>query len=73
MSLLMSGFSETSLYESGEVAKRVEELKAKGLTYEKDGALWFKTTAFGDDKDRVLVKSDGSYTYLTPDISYHFK
>ncbi len=64
-------FSETSLYESGEVAKRVEELKAKGLTYEKDGALWFKTTAFGDDKDRVLVKSDGSYTYLTPDISYH--
>lgn len=64
-------FSETSLYESGEVAKRVAELKEKGLTYDQDGATWFKTTQFGDDKDRVLVKSDGSYTYLTPDISYH--
>lgn len=46
-------------------------LKSKGLAYEKEGALWFETTKFGDDKDRVLKKSDGSYTYLTPDIVYH--
>lgn len=43
----------------------------KGLTYEEEGALWFKTTQFGDDKDRVLRKTDGSYTYLVPDIAYH--
>ena len=48
-----------------------DALKEKGFTYEQDGALWFKSTEFGDDKDRVLIKSDGSYTYLTPDIAYH--
>ena len=64
-------FSETSLYEKGLVEDIVKRLKAKGLTYEQDGALWLKTTDFGDEKDRVLVKNDGKYTYLTPDIAYH--
>ncbi|MBO2531333.1 arginyl-tRNA synthetase [Planifilum fulgidum] len=64
-------FSERSLYESGAVERVLKELGERGYTYEKDGALWLKSTAFGDDKDRVLVKSDGSYTYLTPDIAYH--
>ena len=64
-------FSETSLYEENKVVPTIEKLKEKGFTYEQDGALWFKSTEFGDDKDRVLIKSDGSYTYLTPDIAYH--
>ena len=64
-------FSETSLYKEHLVEKAVDYLKEKGYTYESEGALWFKTTDFGDDKDRVLIKSDGSYTYLTPDIAYH--
>jgi arginyl-tRNA synthetase len=64
-------FSERSLYESGAIEKTLEELKERGYTYEQDGALWLRSTAFGDDKDRVLVKQDGSYTYLTPDIAYH--
>lgn len=64
-------FSETSLYESGAVEETLEALKERGYTYEKDGALWLKSTEFGDDKDRVLIKKDGSYTYLTPDIAYH--
>lgn len=64
-------FSETSLYENNCVVPTVEKLKAAGYTYEADGALWFKSTEFGDDKNRVLIKSDGSYTYLTPDIAYH--
>ncbi|MBO8172057.1 MAG: arginine--tRNA ligase [Bacillaceae bacterium] len=64
-------FSETSLYEKGDVEKIVEHLRERGFVYEKDGAVWFKSTEFGDDKDRVLVKQDGSYTYLTPDIAYH--
>lgn len=64
-------FSETSLYTNGKVVETLEQLKEKGETYEKDGATWFRTTAYGDDKDRVLVKNDGSYTYLTPDIAYH--
>lgn len=64
-------FSELSLYKSGEIDKVLEKLKENGHTYEKEGALWFESTKFGDDKDRVLIKSDGSYTYLTPDISYH--
>ena len=64
-------FSEMSLYEDGKIEKTLQELKEKGYTYEKDGATWFKSTAFGDDKDRVLIKQDGSYTYLTPDIAYH--
>lgn len=64
-------FSEESLYQSGEIEAVLEKLKKNGRTYEKDGALWFESTKFGDDKDRVLIKSDGSYTYLTPDIAYH--
>jgi len=64
-------FSETSLYEDNKVIPTIEKLKEKGYTYESEGALWFKSTEFGDDKDRVLIKSDGSYTYLTPDIAYH--
>ncbi|MET3506727.1 arginine--tRNA ligase [Halalkalibacter oceani] len=64
-------FSETSLYESGKVEEALEVLKQKGKTYEQDGATWFRTTEYGDDKDRVLIKNDGSYTYLTPDIAYH--
>ncbi|MGA8941960.1 MAG: arginine--tRNA ligase [Thermoactinomyces sp.] len=64
-------FSETSLYESGAVEETLEALRQRGYTYEKDGALWLKSTEFGDDKDRVLIKKDGSYTYLTPDIAYH--
>lgn len=64
-------FSETSLYEEDKVVPTIQKLKDKGYTYEKDDALWFKSTEFDDDKDRVLIKSDGSYTYLTPDIAYH--
>lgn len=64
-------FSETSLYTDGQVEKSLEELRSKGRTYELDGATWLKSTEYGDDKDRVLVKNDGTYTYLTPDIAYH--
>ncbi|MBB3132212.1 arginyl-tRNA synthetase [Paenibacillus rhizosphaerae] len=64
-------FSETSLYEKGLVEASLNELKAKGQVYELDGATWLRTTEYGDDKDRVLVKNDGTYTYLTPDIAYH--
>lgn len=64
-------FSETSLYEKGLVEESLNELKAKGQVYEQDGATWLRTTDYGDDKDRVLVKNDGTYTYLTPDIAYH--
>ncbi len=64
-------FSETSLYEDGKIMPALELLREKGFIYEKDGATWFKSTDFGDDKDRVLIKNDGSYTYLLPDIAYH--
>ncbi|MDR0270199.1 arginine--tRNA ligase [Paenibacillus sp.] len=64
-------FSETSLYQKGLVVESLNELKAKGQVYEQDGATWLRTTDYGDDKDRVLVKNDGTYTYLTPDIAYH--
>lgn len=64
-------FSETSLYQDGQVEASLAELRDKGQTYELDGATWLKTTEYGDDKDRVLVKNDGTYTYLTPDIAYH--
>ncbi|WP_163580455.1 arginine--tRNA ligase [Gracilibacillus saliphilus] len=64
-------FSETSLYEENKIVPAIELLKEKGYIYEQDGATWFRTTDFGDDKDRVLVKQDGSYTYLSPDIAYH--
>lgn len=63
--------SERELYRTGKVEKGLEALKKSGYTYEEGGALWLKTTDFNDDKDRVLIKSDGSLTYLTPDISYH--
>lgn len=64
-------YSETSLYTSGKVSEVLKKLQERNETYEKDGALWFRSTAYGDDKDRVLIKQDGSYTYLTPDIAYH--
>jgi len=64
-------FLESSLYTDGLVDKTIEALVAAGKTYEQDGALWLKTTAYGDDKDRVMRKSDGSYTYFVPDIAYH--
>ena len=64
-------FLESSLYESGEVEATVERLITSGNTYEQDGALWLRTTDFGDDKDRVMRKQDGSYTYFLPDVAYH--
>lgn len=64
-------FSEASLYEDHKVESTLESLKASGHTYEDDGAIFLKTSAYGDDKDRVIVKSDGTYTYLMPDIAYH--
>jgi arginyl-tRNA synthetase len=63
--------SEQALYEDGRVEKALALLAERGLTFEQDGALWMRTTDFGDDKDRVLRKRDGSYTYLVPDIAYH--
>lgn len=63
--------SEQSLHDEGKVIQALESLKELGKTYEKDGAIWFRSTEYGDDKDRVLKKSDGSYTYLVPDIAYH--
>ncbi|MCS6998154.1 MAG: arginine--tRNA ligase [Aquificaceae bacterium] len=65
-------FSEKSLYQSGLVEEVVKLLEEKGYVYEQDGALWFRSTAFGDDKDRVLRKSDLSYTYFASDIAYHW-
>lgn len=64
-------FLESSLYTDGKVEETVRELIAHGHTYEEDGALWLRTTDFGDDKDRVMRKSDGTYTYFVPDIAYH--
>jgi arginyl-tRNA synthetase len=64
-------FLETSLYEDGRVEQTVDALVRAGHTYEKDGALWLRTTDFGDDKDRVMRKSDGTYTYFVPDVAYH--
>jgi arginyl-tRNA synthetase len=64
-------FSETSLYETGRVTEALQALKDSGHVYEEDGATWLATVPLGDDKNRVLVKNDGSYTYLTPDIAYH--
>ena len=64
-------FLESSLYSEGQVEHTVRELIAAGHTYEKDGALWLKTTDFGDDKDRVMRKSEGGYTYFVPDVAYH--
>ncbi|MER2048284.1 MAG: arginine--tRNA ligase, partial [Solibacillus sp.] len=64
-------YSETSLYENGKIDVALDKLKANGHVFDEDGATWFRSTTFGDDKDRVLIKNDGSYTYLTPDIAYH--
>lgn len=64
-------FLESSLYDSGEVTATVDKLIANGHTYEQDGALWLRTTDFGDDKDRVMRKREGGYTYFLPDIAYH--
>ena len=64
-------YSQKKLRESGKINRALDFLKKKGFIYEQDGALWFKSTLFGDDKDRVVVKSDGTYTYLAPDIAYH--
>ena len=64
-------FSEKSLYENGDVPASLEYLKERGFIYEKDGALWFKSTDFGDDKDRVVKRSNGEYTYFASDIAYH--
>ncbi|TMV43667.1 arginine--tRNA ligase [Paenibacillus mesophilus] len=64
-------YSETSLYDTGKIAPALEQLRANGHIFEEEGATWLRTTPYGDDKDRVLIKNDGSYTYLTPDIAYH--
>lgn len=63
--------SEQQLHDSGKVEKVLQQLSELGVTYEKEDALWFASSKYGDDKDRVLRKSDGSYTYLVPDIAYH--
>ena len=64
-------YLESSLYSSGRVADAVQKLIDNGHTYEQDGALWLRSTDFGDDKDRVMRKSDGGYTYFVPDVAYH--
>jgi len=64
-------FYEKSLYESGAVERLLEELEKRGHAYESEGALWLASSRFGDDKDRVLVKRDGTYTYMAPDLAYH--
>jgi arginyl-tRNA synthetase len=64
-------YLESSLYAEGKVERVVETWTANGKTYEKDGALWLRTTDYGDDKDRVVRKSDATYTYFVPDVAYH--
>src|SRR3546814_4356371 len=64
-------FSERSLVESGAIEATLADLRSHGVVFEEDGATWLRTTDFGDDKDRVLVKSDGEPTYLLPAIAYH--
>ncbi len=64
-------YLESSLYTSGKVDAAVQKLRDAGKTYEQDGALWLKSTEYGDDKDRVMRKGDGSYTYFVPDVAYH--
>ncbi|WP_040206872.1 arginine--tRNA ligase [Neobacillus jeddahensis] len=64
-------YSETSLYKNGKIDQALAALRESGYVYDQDGATWLRSTDFGDDKDRVLIKQDGSYTYLTPDIAYH--
>ena len=64
-------FSEQSLFDDGKVTSAIAEMQEKGLIYEQDGALWFRTTDYGDDKDRVVVRSNGVTTYFASDIAYH--
>ncbi|MFO1194569.1 MAG: arginine--tRNA ligase [Rhodoferax sp.] len=64
-------YLESSLYTSGKVDAAVARLQAAGKTFEQDGALWLRSTAYGDDKDRVMRKGDGTYTYFVPDVAYH--
>jgi arginyl-tRNA synthetase len=64
-------FLESSLYSDGKVEHTVDALNAAGMTYESEGALWLRTSTFGDDKDRVMRKRDGTYTYFLPDVAYH--
>ncbi|TDL72233.1 arginine--tRNA ligase [Rhodococcus qingshengii] len=64
-------YSETSLYKNGKIDEALKVLRENGYIYEEEGATWLRSTDFGDDKNRVLIKQDGSYTYLTPDIAYH--
>ncbi|HEX5362629.1 MAG TPA: arginine--tRNA ligase, partial [Gallionella sp.] len=64
---------ESALYTEGKVEEAVSKLIASGHTYEQDGALWLRTTDFGDDKDRVMRKTDGGYTYFVPDVAYHLE
>src|SRR5690606_9420574 len=64
-------YLESSLYEQGRVQAVVDALVAAGSTYEEGGALWLRTTDYGDDKDRVMRKSEGGYTYFVPDVAYH--
>ena len=65
-------FSETSLYENGDIDAALNKMRDHGYIYEADGATWLRTTDFDDDKDRVLIKKDGTYTYFLPDIAYHY-
>lgn len=64
-------FSESSLYGSGRIEGAMDKLRENGHVFEEGGATWFRSTSFGDDKDRVLIKKDGTFTYITPDIAYH--
>ncbi len=66
-----SYYLESSLYRDGRVEKTIQALIEAGKTFEQDGALWLRTTEYGDDKDRVMRKSDGTYTYFVPDVAYH--
>lgn len=64
-------YSERSMVDSGAIVQTLGDLEGKGVVFRSDGATWFRSTDFGDDKDRVLIKGDGEYTYLLPDIAYH--
>ncbi|RPI37765.1 MAG: arginine--tRNA ligase, partial [Nitrospiraceae bacterium] len=66
-----SWISEKQLHEKGEVSAAIQDLRNRGYIYEKDDAVWFRSTDFGDDKDRVVIKSDGEHTYFASDIAYH--
>src|SRR5699024_7613338 len=64
-------FSEQSLYDSGKIIEALEKLSSAGYTYESEGATWLRSAVFCEDRDRVLIKQDGTYTYVTPVIAYH--